>query len=84
MSRLEDLTVGSSVRGLVNNQAVQIVAVKWYGSSVLEITYKNNQGMLANQLVYREDEAHLQVDEGNLPWSFDADGDTISITFNSH
>lgn len=45
MARLEDLTVGSSVSGLVNNQSVQIVAVKWYGSSVLEITYKNNQGI---------------------------------------
>lgn len=79
MSRLEDLTVGSSVSGLVNNQSVQIVAVKWYGSSVLEITYKNSQGMLANQLVYREDEARLQVEEDNLPWSFDADGDTMRL-----
>lgn len=33
MSRLEDLTVGSSVSGLVNNQSVQIVAVKWYGTA---------------------------------------------------
>jgi len=44
MSKLEELTVGSSVSGLVNNESVQIVAVKWYGSSVLEITYKNKQG----------------------------------------
>ena len=48
MSRLEDLTVGSLVSGLVNNEKVQVVAVKWYGSSVLEITYKNTQGMLAS------------------------------------
>ncbi|MCR5263710.1 MAG: DUF3883 domain-containing protein [Clostridiales bacterium] len=79
MSKLEELTVGSSVVGLVNNESVQIVAVKWYGSSVLEITYKNNQGMLANQLVYREDETHLQVEKDNLPWSFDADGDTVRL-----
>ncbi len=79
MAKLEELTVGSSVCGLVNNQSVQIVAVKWYGSSVLEITYKNSQGMLANQLVYREDEARLQVEENNLPWSFDADGDMMRL-----
>ena len=79
MSKLEELTVGSSVSGLVNNESVQIVAVKWYGSSVLEITYKNSQGMLANQLVYREDEARLQVEEDNLPWSFDADGNTVRL-----
>ncbi len=79
MARLEDLTVGSSVSGLVNNESVRIVAVKWYGSSVLEITYKNNHGMLANELVYREDEVRLQVEEDNLPWSFDTDGDTMRL-----
>ena len=79
MARLEDLTVGSMVGGLVNNESVQIVAVKWYGNAVLEITYKNGQGMLANQLLYREDEARLEVQEDNLPWSFDADGDTVRL-----
>ena len=79
MTRLEDLTVGSKVSGLVNNESVQIVAVKWYGSSVLEITYKTSKGMLANQLLYREDEARLDVEADNLPWSFDADGDTVRL-----
>lgn len=79
MARLEDLTVGSNVGGLVNNGSVQIIAVKWYGSSVLEVTYKNNQGMLASQLVYREDEGRLQVEEDNLPWSFDADGNQMRL-----
>ena len=67
MSRLEDLTTGSIVSGLVNNESVQVVAVKWYGNAVLEITYKNSKGMLANQLLYREDEARLEVQEDNLP-----------------
>ncbi len=79
MARLEELTVGSSVRGLVSNESVQVVAVRWYGSAVLEITYKNNQGLLANQLLYREDEARLEVEEANLPWSFDADGDSVRL-----
>ena len=79
MSKLEELTVGSSVSGLVNNESVQIVAVKWHGSSVMTVTYKNSQGMLANQLVYREDESRLQVEEDNLPWSFDADGDMVRL-----
>ena len=77
--RLEDLTVGSSVKGLVNNESVQVVAVKWYGSSVLELTFKNSQGMLASQLLYREDEARLEVLDNSLPWSFDADGDTVRL-----
>ncbi len=79
MSKLEELTVGSSVSGLVNNESVQVVAVKWYGNAVMEITYKNNQGLLANQLLYREDEARLNVEDSNLPWSFDADGDVVRL-----
>ena len=79
MSKLEELTVGCSFNGLVNNESVQVVAVKWFGSAVLEITYKNSQGLLANQLLYREDEARLEVQDANLPWSFDADGDTVRL-----
>ena len=79
MARLEDLTVGSMVNGLVNNESVYVVAVKWYGNSVLEVTYKSTQGMLASQLVYRENEVQLEVLEDNLPWSFDADGNTVRL-----
>lgn len=79
MSKLEELTVGSIVSGLVNNESVQVVAVKWYGNAVMEITYKNSQGLLANQLLYREDEARLNVEDSNLPWSFDADGDVVRL-----
>lgn len=79
MSKLEQLTVGSTVKGLINNESVRVVAVKWFGSAVLEITYKNSQGLLANQLLYREDEERLTVEEANLPWSFDTDGDTVRL-----
>lgn len=48
MARLEDLTVGALVGGLVNNETVQIVAVKWYGTAVLEITYKNGNGIMTD------------------------------------
>ena len=41
MSRLEDVTVGSTVIGIIGNVPVSIVAVQWYGSNVLEITYKD-------------------------------------------
>jgi len=79
MCKLEDLTVGSMVSGLVSNESVQVVAVKWFGNAVLEITYKNAKGMLADQLLYREDECRLSVQEGHLPWSFDAKGDEVRL-----
>lgn len=73
MARLEDITVGSSVKGIAGNQPVNVVAVKWYGNAVLEITYKDVNGQLASQLLYREDEEQLNVADNSLPWSFDAD-----------
>ncbi|MDR3332011.1 MAG: hypothetical protein LBT08_05225, partial [Synergistaceae bacterium] len=79
MARLEDITVGSSVIGIAGNAPVIVVAVKWYGNAVLEITFKDNKGQLANQLLYREDESRLDVAEDSLPWSFDADANLLRL-----
>ena len=56
MSKLEEITAGSSVRGIVGNEPVTIVAVQWYGTNVMEITYKNAAGVPGTQLLYRESE----------------------------
>lgn len=79
MARLEDITVGSSVIGIAGNIPVTVIAVKWHGNAVLEITFKNSEGQLANQLLYREDEVQLAVSEGSLPWSFDADANLFRL-----
>ncbi len=79
MAKLEDLTAGSVVSGLVANEAVEVVAVKWHGDSVLEITYKTSQGKPGIQLVYREDESRLDVQGQSLAWSFDANADELRL-----
>lgn len=80
MARLEDIMVGSIVKGISGNQTVTVVAVKWYGNAVVELTYKDANGNLASQLLYREDEERLNVEAGNLPWSFDADASLLRLT----
>ncbi|MDR3121087.1 MAG: hypothetical protein LBU58_07135, partial [Clostridiales bacterium] len=80
MAHLEDLTVGANVTGLADRSPVSVVAVKWYGNAVLEVTFKNAGGQLASQLLYREDEERLSVVDGSLPWSFDADADLLRLT----
>ncbi len=79
MAKLEELTVGSTVRGIAGNEPVSIVAVQWYGSNVLEITYKDTRGVPGTQLLYRNDEASVEVQSNNLPWSFDADGNQMKL-----
>ena len=45
MARLEDITTGATVRGIVGDEPVSIVAVQWYGTNVIDITYKNSQNI---------------------------------------
>ena len=51
MAKLEDITVGSTVKGIAGNEPVSIVAVQWYGSNVVEITYKDTRGVPGTQLL---------------------------------
>ena len=79
MARLEEITTGSNISGITGHDPVSVVAVKWYGNAVLEITFKDVKGQLASQLLYREDEARIEVIDGNLPWCFDADANSLRL-----
>ena len=79
MARLEELTIGSNVKGIINDELVTIVSVQWFGSNVIDITYKDNRGVPGTQLIYREDEPNLEIQSNHLPWSFDADGNRMKL-----
>ena len=79
MAKLEDITVGSHLTGIAGNEPVDVVAVQWYGNNVIEITYKNSKGVPGTQLLYRENEESIQVEDKHLPWSFDADGNQVRL-----
>ena len=72
--RLEDLTPGTTVHGVLPNAAATVVGVKWFGSEALELTYKTPDGQVADELLYRDDQARLELVEQGRPWSFDGDG----------
>jgi len=80
MSRLEDITVGANVVGIVGNMPVSVVAVKWHGTNAMTVTFKNAAGNVAEQILYREDEERLDVGDNSLPWSFDADANLLRLT----
>jgi SNF2 family DNA or RNA helicase len=72
--RLEDLKPNAAVRGILADALVTVVNVQWFGSEALELTYKTPVGGVANVLLYRHDEARLDVVTQGRPWSFDGDG----------
>jgi hypothetical protein len=74
MVKLEQLTPGASIRGILPDAQVVVVSAHWYGSEALELTYKTPTGKVANELLYRHDEPRLELVEQGRPWSFDGDG----------
>jgi superfamily II DNA or RNA helicase len=74
MARLEELTRGASVKGVLPETLVTVVDVKWLGSAVAELVYKDPGGRLGHELLYRDREPHLEVVAAGRAWSFDGDG----------
>jgi superfamily II DNA or RNA helicase len=79
VAQLEDLTRGAAIRGILPDGLVTVVDVHWYGTSAIELTYKDAAGRPGNQLLYRDDEARLEVVSAGRPWSFDADGGLLRL-----
>ena len=59
--QLEELQPHGAVRGIHPDGAVTVVSVQWFGSEALELTYKTASGTVANELLYRHDEARLEI-----------------------
>ena len=81
---LEQLRPNASVRGIVPDALVTVVSVQWFGSEALELTYKTSDGKVANELLYRDAEARLEIVEQGRPWSFDGDGALFRLVSEAH
>ena len=79
MARLEDLQPNTVVRGILPDCSVTLVSLQWFGSTAVEMTFKDPAGRVANRLLYREDEPTLEIVELGRPWSFDGDGQLFRL-----
>ena len=84
MIHLEDLKTGALVRGVISNSVVTVIQTKWYGSDVMELTYKDGSGNLGSELLYRHREPDLEIVSTSIPWSFDADGSMFRLVSEAH
>ena len=57
--KLEELSPGVRVAGVVPAETVSVVAVVWHGEDALEVTYKTPLGQLGESVLYRNDEVRL-------------------------
>jgi SNF2 family DNA or RNA helicase len=84
MLRLEDLKSGARIKGILLNATVSVVNVRWIGSAAVELTYKDPEGQVANQLLYRDDASSLELVAAGIPWAFDSDGDLFRLVSEAH
>jgi hypothetical protein len=71
---LEDLTPGTRVRGLLPDRPVTVVHADWHGMQVITLTYRDDGGVVGNQLLCRDDEARLRLEAAAAAFAFDGDG----------
>ena len=79
MARLEDIRNGASVRGIASAQSAQVLSVDWIGDQAINVVYRDHDGVVAEAVLYRDDEHRLHVEQGGRPWSFDADGSLLRL-----
>ena len=77
--KLEDLQAPAAVRGIVADSLVTVVSARWIGADAVELVYRTAGGELGSQILYRDDEARLEIAEQGRPWSFDGDGDLFRL-----
>jgi len=84
LARLEELTRGASVRGVLPHDAVTVIDIGWHGSNVVELTYKNAAGRLGSELLYRDREPTLEVVDAGRIWSFESDVALFRLVSEAH
>jgi hypothetical protein len=84
MARLEELTRGVIVKGILPNQSITVIDAKWYEGDVIELTYKDADGQPYTELLLRERESTLEIVQKGRPWSFDGDGALLRLVSEAH
>jgi superfamily II DNA or RNA helicase len=79
MAKLEDLKLNAQVKGIDPSGSVSILNVKWHGSDVVEVTYRDIAGKNHSELLFRDREADLEVLEAGAPWAFDSNGELFRL-----
>ncbi|MCW5552141.1 MAG: DUF3883 domain-containing protein [Verrucomicrobiae bacterium] len=84
MARLEDLTTGTLVKGIIPDALTELLSSKWHGSDVLEVVYKDTAGRVGTEILFRDRESALQILTAGRPWSFDGDGRVFRLVSEAH
>ncbi|MGB8686049.1 MAG: helicase-related protein, partial [Microcoleus sp.] len=75
MAKLEELSKGVKLKGILPNTTVTVVDVSKCGNDAVTVVYRNDgNGRLEDQVIYRSDEQNLEIVDQKYAWRFNADG----------
>lgn len=79
MVQLEQLNPGITLKGLAPQGAVKIVQVRWHGADSLTLWYEDEAGRPDKELIFRADEARLEIAAAPEQRPFDGDGRFLQL-----
>lgn len=79
MTKLENITKGTYLNGVIPNQMVEVIDAVWHGTDVIEITFKDSLGNPNNEILYRDSEPNLEIVTASGPWSFNASSEKFKL-----
>jgi SNF2 family DNA or RNA helicase len=84
MLKLEELKKNAQVEGLVPTELVRIVNVDEIGPNARLVAYRNPQGKLDEQTVFRTDEHRMSLATVGRAWAFDADPASFKLALEAY
>ena len=79
MLKLEDIKKDAQVRGIKPDEVVRVVTTEPVGDGAVTVYYKDSQGSLGEQMLFRSDELRLELADAGRPWAFDAPGEDFKL-----
>jgi len=74
MLKLDEIKKDVQISGIQPDEIVRIVQVEPVGDAALTVYYKDSQGKLGEQMLFRSDESRLSLATAGRAWAFDAPG----------
>lgn len=76
--RLEDIKIGGRIIGLAGAQPAEVIGATWFGDQALDVVYRIG-GKVDQRIVFRSDEASLDLADAGRAFAFDGDGQTLRL-----
>ncbi len=84
MIKLEDLQPGLLIRGLLPDTMVTVVSVERHGTEAVTLVFREPNGRIGQQLLFRSDAARLELVNREHLLNFDGDGASFRLVAEAH